>query len=296
MSCTVKESSMVLAELSILTSLKAEQNPSEKLVDCKSSSDLRNIWDALSNQYCQEYEECLKKVLPLEEENTFNYEGLLGCLQHVSQFEVDANSKVIELGVLRGINIDGIKKAGERLILRDGCANLFRQIPMKMDQINMDVHIISVCWSGDMIRACFSANTIEGITVHSNELLFQDSVSTGDIDRVVETPVDKLKIFDNITSSFKNKGMSHFSVYIGDRVGDLLCLLQADVGIVMGSSSNLRRVGKQFGVSFVPLHLGLVKQERACHDGSGGWTRGGGVLYTVSKWSEIHAFLLGFSS
>jgi len=296
LSCTVLDSSAVLAEIAILTTLKTEQNGAENLSDHKSSSELRKTWDALSSQYSEECEECLRKTLPPEEVGSFDYEGLHQSLEHLSQFEMEANSKVVESGVLEGINIDDIKKAGERLVFQDGCANFFEQILTKMDSLNVDVHIISVCWSGDIIRAAFSSSGLDGLQVHSNELTFVESVSTGGIDRRVESPVDKLKIFNNIWSSSKDQDTEHISIYIGDGLGDLLCLLQADIGIVIGTSSTLRRVGKRFGVSFVPLFSGLLKQERAYVEGSSCWAKQSGILYTVSSWSEIHAFILGSSN
>lgn len=86
----------------------------------------------------------------------------------------------------------------------------------------------------------------------------------------------------------------NFSVYIGDSIGDLLYLLKADIGVVVGSSSSLRRLGCHFGVSFVPLFEGLVKKQRECVEGSSiSWKTKPGVLYTASSWAEIHAFILG---
>lgn len=77
-------------------------------------------------------------------------------------------------------------------------------------------------------------------------------------------------------------------------MGDLLCLLEADIGIVIGSSSSLRQVGTQFGVSFVPLFPGLIeKQKKYIEKGSSSWKGLSGILYTVSSWAEIHAFILG---
>jgi len=77
-------------------------------------------------------------------------------------------------------------------------------------------------------------------------------------------------------------------------VGDLLCLLEADIGIVIGSSSSLRRVGNQFGVSFVPLFPGLVKKQKEYVEGRfSSWKGLSGTLYTVSSWAEIHAFIFG---
>jgi len=84
------------------------------------------------------------------------------------------------------------------------------------------------------------------------------------------------------------------TVYIGDSVGDLLCLLEADVGIVLGSSSSLRRIGSHFGVSFIPLFPGVVKKQKECVEGSSSsWKGLSGILYTVSSWAEIHDFILG---
>lgn len=295
LSCTLLDSSAVLAEIAILTTLKTEQNGAENPSDRKSSSELRNTWDALSSQYSKEFEECLRKILPPEEVDIFDYEGLHQSLEQLSQFEMEANSKVVQSGVLEGINIDDIKKAGERLAFQDGCANFFEQILTKMDDLNVGVHIISVCWSGDIIRAAFSSSGLDGLQIHSNELTFVESVSTGGIDRRVESPVDKLKIFNNICSS-KDQDTELISIYIGDSLGDLLCLLQADIGIVIGKSLTLRSVGKRFGISFVPLFTGLLKQESANVEGSISWTKQSGILYTVSSWSELHAFILGSSN
>lgn len=105
--------------------------------------------------------------------------------------------------------------------------------------------------------------------------------------------MDKLQAFNDIVKERASEGKP-LTLYIGGEVGDLLCLLQADIGIVIGSSSSLRRLGDQFGVSFVPLFSGLVKKQRELvEDGSCCWKGLSGVLYTVSSWAEIYAFILG---
>ncbi|KAI4301949.1 hypothetical protein L6164_035181 [Bauhinia variegata] len=68
-------------------------------------------------------------------------------------------------------------------------------------------------------------------------------------------------------------------------------MLEADIGIVIGSSSSLRRVGTQFGISFVPLFPGLVKKQKEYIGNN--WKPLPGVLYTVDSWAEVHAFILG---
>lgn len=131
------------------------------------------------------------------------------------------------------------------------------------------------------------------LKVHSNELPYEESVTTGDIVRKVESPMEKLQTFNGILNECNREG-KRLTVYIGGAVGDLLCLLQADIGIVISSTPSLRRLGERFGVSFVPLFSGLVKKQRELvEDGSWNWKGLSGILYTVSNWDEIHAFILG---
>ena len=141
---------------------------------------------------------------------------------------------------------------------------------------------------------CFyEAGDLRELNIHANEFIFKESMSTGEIVKKVESPIDKVQAFKDILSNCSND-RKNLTVYIGDSIGDLLCLLEADIGIVIGSSSSLRRVASQFGVSFVPLFPGLVKKQKECVEGeSCSWKGLSGILYTVPSWAEIHAFILG---
>lgn len=131
------------------------------------------------------------------------------------------------------------------------------------------------------------------LKVHSNELVYEESISTGDLIKNLESPLEKRQVFNDIVKYRRNNDQN-LTIYIGGSLGDLLCLLEADIGIVIGSSSSLRRLGQQFGVSFVPLFSGLVeKQKELTNGGSFTWNRMSGTLYTVSSWAEIQAFVLG---
>lgn len=294
LTCTVVDSSAILAEIAILSHQKASQGGADSSLDRTKSADLRNSWNMLSNQYMEEYEQCIASLLPPEEARSLDYDQLYKGLEVLSQFEKLANSRVVDSGVLRGMNLDDIRKAGERLILQDGCKIFFQKIGKTRENLNLDVHILSYCWCADLIRSAFSSvGCLDGLNIHSNEFAFEGSVSTGHINRQMESPLDKAEKFKSIKSDVGSTG-TLLSVYIGDSVGDLLCLLEADIGIVVGSSTTLRRVGKQFGVSFVPLFTGLVeKQRRIEKEESSIFKARSGILYTVSSWSEVQAFILG---
>ncbi|KAJ6824970.1 bifunctional TH2 protein, mitochondrial-like [Iris pallida] len=294
LTCTVVDSSSILAEIAILTASKADQKADQGLGDVrKTSSSMRSSWEALSRQYNEEYEKCIEELLPKEEVKEFDYKGLYKGLEDLSNFEKRANLRVVESGMLRGVNLDDIKRAGERLKFHDGCSEFFQKIVKKKESMSIEFHLLSYCWCADLIRSAFSTvGCLNDLIIHSNEFNFEESVSTGEIVRRMESPIDKVEAFTNIVSEISNE--EQMSVYIGDSVGDLLCLLKADVGIVVGESESLRKVGKKFGVSFVPLYPALVMKQRQLVDkDTTVWKGLSGVLYTASSWTEIRAFLLG---
>ncbi|XP_057801938.1 bifunctional TH2 protein, mitochondrial-like isoform X2 [Salvia miltiorrhiza] len=292
LTCTVVDSSAILAEIAIITAPKSDQNKSENQLARMSSVDLRKTWGELSKQYTEEYEQCIESILHSDKEEKFNYQGLRTALERLSDFEKKANLRVIESGVLKGLNVDDIKRAGERLILQDGCTNFF-QNAVRNENLTKNINILSYCWCGDLIRSAFSSGGLEAVTIHANEFVYENSLSTGEIVKKVESPIDKVQAFTKILQNCCND-KKILTVYIGDSVGDLLCLLEADVGIVIGSSASLRRVGSHFGVSFVPLFQSLVaKQKQVTDESMSGWKGLSGVLYTVSSWAEIHSFVLG---
>ena len=62
-------------------------------------------------------------------------------------------------------------------------------------------------------------------------------------------------------------------------VGDFLCLLYADVGVVINSSARMRKLAILFGVKHVPPFPTLVKkQKELVTNGSGLWHSVYGLL------------------
>ncbi|KAL9431195.1 hypothetical protein AB3S75_026392 [Citrus x aurantiifolia] len=290
--CTAFDSSSILAELAIVTAQKSDPDQSEGKLTRISSADLRNTWDVLSTKYTEEYEQCIESIMSSEAVAEFEYEGLCEALKQLAYFEKNENSRVVQSGVLKGLNLEDIKRASQHLIFQDGCRRFF-QNTIKSTNFKTDVHVLSYCWCGDLIRSAFASGDLNAFRVHSNELVYEESISTGEIVNKLESPLEKLQAFNDILKDHSNNEQN-LTVYIGGSPGDLLCLLEADIGIVIGSSSSLRRLGDHFGVSFVPLFSSLVERQKELVDGSSyKWKRLPGTLYTVSSWAEIHAFILG---
>nr|GMC76262.1 probable aminopyrimidine aminohydrolase, mitochondrial [Ipomoea batatas] len=228
LTCTHVDSCAILAKLAISTAPKSDQIRTENQIARMTSSDLTNIWEDLSKNYKNDYDQCIENILATEKAEKFDFEGLLDALEQLSDFEKKANLRVIESGLLKGLSPEDIKQAGGSLILQDGCMNFFQTV-LKKDVV---VRVLSSCWCGDLIRSAFSSGGLNGeLKVRANELEFKESFCTGEIVKRVESSIDKLQaklLVKNCGSDRKKR----LDVYIGDSVGDLACLLEAYAGIV----------------------------------------------------------------
>ncbi|KAH9785155.1 Bifunctional TH2 protein [Citrus sinensis] len=292
--CTAFDSSSILAELAIVTAQKSDPDQSEGKLTRMSSADLRNTWDVLSTKYTEEYEQCIESIMSSEAVAEFEYEGLREALKQLAYFEKKENSRVVQSGVLKGLNLEDIKRASQHLIFQDGCRrSAFASGILSETYKSCIIHFREHTLSENSSAPLMLSGDLNAFRVHSNELVYEESISTGEIVNKLESPLEKLQAFNDILKDHSNDEQN-LTVYIGGSPGDLLCLLEADIGIVIGSSSSLRRLGDHFGVSFVPLFSSLVERQKELVDGSSyKWKRLTGTLYTVSSWAEIHAFILG---
>ncbi|KAI3891601.1 hypothetical protein MKX03_033148 [Papaver bracteatum] len=264
--CTDLGSLGILKNIAIVTAQKVDQLLQGQDRDKPShitSTDLKNTWELLSQQSTFEYDNCIKKIMLGEKALSFNYDvlqSLHSALVELSSSEGQAVSRIFDSGVLKGISLEDIKQAGKHMILKNGGLDTFE--------------------------------------VDGNAFSYADGIFTGEVTRQAHQSVKaKRKYFEDMVQEKENEhGLDAVTVFIGTSVGDLLCLLEADIGIVIGSNRHLIEVGKHFGVRFVPLLDGVVVKQKK-HSDSGNpvvWMGGlSGILYTVSCWTEIHAFILG---
>ena len=90
----------------------------------------------------------------------FEYGHLYRSLEQLANVEKCANSRVVESGMLRGLNIGDIKRTGELLKLHDECKEFFQKVVKKKEVLNVDLHILSYCWCADLIRSAFSSGKV----------------------------------------------------------------------------------------------------------------------------------------
>lgn len=73
LTCTVVDSSAILAEIAIVTAPKSDQNQPQNQIARMPSADLRSTWGVLSRQYTEEYEQCIETIL-------LTQKGIFDCI------------------------------------------------------------------------------------------------------------------------------------------------------------------------------------------------------------------------
>eukprot|EP01023_Acetabularia_acetabulum_P013265 TRINITY_DN16356_c0_g1_i1.p1 TRINITY_DN16356_c0_g1~~TRINITY_DN16356_c0_g1_i1.p1 ORF type:complete len:575 (-),score=61.87 TRINITY_DN16356_c0_g1_i1:128-1747(-) len=220
-----------------------------------------------------------------------NSKRLNEIISRYTEFEQKMNQVVIDASVLSGVSSEQIQKQSQNIELQPDCIEVLgKYLDQKISTI-----IISVNWSAILICSALSKlnmrpfvgydyQTIDVqnkgiINVFSNELEFdeQSGLSTGGIVRRIECSEDKGNLFQ-ILNKIYNEDDQYGTVFVGDSFGDIMGMLSADFGIVIGKNKQLRQVCGDVGIQIVPLLTAdFGKNEE--------------VLYCVDGWEEIDAFL-----
>ncbi|GAN03690.1 HAD-like protein [Mucor ambiguus] len=130
------------------------------------------------------------------------------------------------------------------------------------------VRIVSLNWSKDWIQGFLQELDVPKHHIFSNDLEF-DAASgkcTGNILPAIVTAGDKQRAIDTFRQHYK-------TIYIGDSLGDIEALVEADVGIIIGNDPSLINALNDFGHSI----------EQNISQPS--------TLYCVNDWDQINHLL-----
>ena len=149
------------------------------------------------------------------------------------------------------------------------------------DKVASCLKVLSVNWFKPVLVEC-----LEGIVNSENIVSALPPIlaKDGSLDLgPASSSIDKLNWIKKWKINFG--GDECLSVYVGDSMTDLLALLEADVGILVGKNRHVLEAVKVFGLDFVAItkadgdeHLEINNQNN-------------NRLYYADSWNEIHLFL-----
>lgn len=195
-------------------------------------------WGFFATSYMEDYRAHQKEF----EDECGHLEGLereIAFQERMERIEQQSVDRVEGSALFEGVPVESIRRKSSQVTVRDGWWELLAELKRR----GIHVAIVSVNWSGELIRQVFRAHgyTTEGatsdVTVYANEIIEEDGIATGKLSRCkqqdhtqndLRTGVDKKKLVQHL------KGEANGPVcYCGDSGTDLLGLLEADIGIVV---------------------------------------------------------------
>lgn len=226
---------------------------------------------------------------------------LLDFVAKVAEAEQNTLNKVIEGGLFKNTKQADRRSRAHHVEFREGWSQVADFVRQHVQQDHMRMHVISVNWSRRFICdalvvrdgkepcSCLQSDlrAICVADIHANEIeqhMGQDTC-TGRIvgplpdEKPMLTGMDKRFILDAIKAKYSPAPLT---LYVGDGLHDLPCLLDADVGILMGDSPSL--LDKLAKVGFSSNVRSLSEWQEAFRDSRPQCPSG---LVHVQSWHEV---------
>lgn len=170
-------------------------------------------WSHFTNAYMSDYQKH-KQQWHKKLDNITKIEEKIAQLSSLKNVELASIDRISNAGVFAGLRRAEIQDGAKAEVqIRDQALNV-------LQSVSENLYILSVNWSKDWIIGALDPLQIKPSAVLSNDLEFENQVSTGKIIPNITTASDKLAIFQDLVKSNKPS----YSLYIGDSETDLPCL------------------------------------------------------------------------
>jgi len=250
---TVRDTTPCLHELA------AQRLPSPE------ADELRQRWRVGAKAYEENWRAVYREAFAHLTVSEGPFRALEAFTKAFSDVEREAIASVVAGGFLRGIPRAALREAGASAEKREGALETLAEA----HQRGIALGVVSANWSRDLVRG--GLGDLEAL-IRSNDCVFDErEVSTGALHCEVVSAHDKLRHFRALPSC---RGQRFF---VGDSVTDLLALLEADVGILIGENPLPVAVCQRVGVEVVPLTPDATPNGRR--------------LFRAASWEDIARFL-----
>jgi hypothetical protein len=217
--------------------------------------------------------------------DTYDPEALALALSTLDDVSVQVTEMVSQSGVLAGITHDSVTLKLEKWraqpdaapvqppTLRCGCEETLEGAAAS----GVLLFCLSVNWCPALLTACLPILGAPETGMYTNLI-----DSSGYITQLVNGAAAKRDVIEKIKrETSETRPTSQVEVvYVGDSTTDLLALLAADVGILIGDSASTRVMARRYGVAIEPMPA------------QGGMSPPG-TIWEVKDWGEIRQ-RLGF--
>lgn len=196
---------------------------------------------------------------------------------------------------LRAIEMHSIRRLEEARFFLDVPKTVFEQLALSIE-LRPDavpflrsfcgaVYVLSSNWCRSMIETCLAQQGLECVTVMANDLETHNGRTTGifSADFDIRTGYDKACKLQEL----RNAHPTAHIVFVGDSHGDVLAIVEADVGIVISNGK-----AKQTLQKIAEVHSIVTVNECATHErGTGISSANVSPVVYEGTWAQIAASL-----
>ena len=262
-------------------------------------------------------------------ENKAGQEEFKSFMQAYTEFETDMLLPAEKSGILAGLTPTLVRSIAEKVPLQSGAKETI-QYALKHHPHLGRAHVISINWSRSFLSEVLQLRGLpaKATAIHANELVglvgAKDDttggksaekmtpaslISTGSIERSLTGPEHKATLLRSLiqsapASTQPSSSSSICSIYVGDSLGDLSALLEADIGIILGNSSSLQKVCAAYGIeirsldAIVNIHTTAPPSTTTSSSSSAiaaasNGVKQTGVLYRAESWDHIGFCVFG---
>ena len=206
--------------------------------------------------------------------------SLVDFLKSFEELETASIQRVIAKGFLEGITREELRAVGRNVVKKPGVDRVLSAMRLE----GVAVEILSANWSEALIQGA-----TEGLydQITTNSLMYDvEGRSTGDIHLHVVSARDKLRKFRSRKKNPPNPdeigdgGVK--TLYIGDSISDLLAILDADLGVLIGQNSTAMQTIERFRLPTQRLQEGTRFDSSRCYQGT---------ILLVDSWQVLNNFL-----
>ncbi|BFZ63475.1 hypothetical protein YB2330_004597 [Saitoella coloradoensis] len=210
-------------------------------------------------------------------EKQFDYLGKMGPI------EIASVTRVENSGLFKGVPVEAVREQSKNARARAGWWEFAQRLQRDADVGDVKVIIVSVNWSKTFIETFLAKGGVHDtlFEVYANEVMMDENgKGTGalskKLDKGIRTGMDKLRVMKEIMEREGGREGKKV-VYAGDSNTDLPCLLEADIGVVLGRSGSLAKTCQNLGIK---IHEGLdggnLERAKDRH-----------ALYRIDDWTTV---------
>ncbi|KAI9483776.1 MAG: HAD-like domain-containing protein [Benjaminiella poitrasii] len=226
-------------------------------------------WSFFTDAYLQDYYSHRDYLKTHEKQPPQNLKALIDQLDSYRHVEFASLQRIGEHHVFQGLCRDDLVKAGREMSHTELQPGVVETL-LSQEYYQPQIRIISLNWSKDWIMGFLGHHlpTLTKEQIFSNDLKFdeQQGICTGEIEARILTAKDKQQVIQALKKEQK-------TFYVGDSLGDVEALVEADVGIIMGRNKALLEALAQY--NYIP-------QENTSQSSG---------LYRVDRWNQVKHIL-----